>query len=73
MDIANQYIDYHTEVFEHKKPNIMFKKGYIEKLHEQDLQDNSFDIIVSNCVINLSPDKEAVLRETYRVLKPGYW
>lgn len=71
LDIANQYIDYHTEVFGYKKPNIMFKKGYIEKLHELDLQDNSFDIIVSNCVINLSPDKEAVLREAYRVLKPG--
>ena len=36
-----------------------------------DLPDNSFDIIVSNCVINLSPDKEAVLREAYRLLKPG--
>jgi SAM-dependent methyltransferase len=33
--------------------------------------DDSFDIIISNCVINLSPNKEAVLREAYRVLKPG--
>jgi len=48
-----------------------FKKGYIEKLDELELEDNSFDIIVSNCVINLSPDKESVLREAYRVLKPG--
>ncbi|MCK5697338.1 MAG: methyltransferase domain-containing protein [Gammaproteobacteria bacterium] len=71
LAIANQYIDYHTKVFGYKKPNIAFKQGYIEKLDELDLADNSFDIIVSNCVINLSPDKEAVLKEAWRVLKPG--
>lgn len=71
LAVANKYIDYHTEAFGYKKPNIEFKKGYIEKLDELELEDNSFDIIVSNCVINLSPDKESVLREAYRVLKPG--
>ena len=71
LDIANKYIDYHTEAFGYKQPNIAFKKGYIEKLDELELEDNSFDIIVSNCVINLSPDKESVLKEAYRVLKPG--
>jgi len=40
-------------------------------LNELNLADNSFDVIVSNCVINLSPDKEAVFREAYRLLKPG--
>ncbi len=48
-----------------------FVKGYIEKLGEAGLQDDQFDLIVSNCVVNLSPDKKAVLREAYRVLKPG--
>ncbi len=71
LAVANQYIDYHTEVFGYKKPNIAFKKGYIECLDELELEDNSFDIIVSNCVINLSPDKESVLKEAWRVLKPG--
>ncbi len=71
LAVANQYIDYHTEVFGYKKTNIAFKKGYIERLNELELEDNSFDIIVSNCVINLSPDKEAVLKEAWRVLKPG--
>ncbi len=71
LDVANQYIDYHTEAFGYKQPNIAFKKGYIERLDELELEDNSFDIIVSNCVINLSPDKESVLKEAYRVLKPG--
>ncbi len=71
LAVANQYVDYHTEVFGYKKPNMAFKKGYIERLDELELEDNSFDIIVSNCVINLSPDKESVLKEAWRVLKPG--
>lgn len=71
LAVANKYIDYHTEAFGYKKSNVTFKKGYIEKLDELELADNSFDIIVSNCVINLSPDKEAVLKEAFRVLKPG--
>ena len=48
-----------------------FIKGYIEKLHELDLEPGSFDVIVSNCVVNLSPDKEAVLSGIHRLLKPG--
>jgi SAM-dependent methyltransferase len=71
LQIAQQHINYHTEAFGYKQPNVEFKKGYIERLNELDLDDNSFDIIVSNCVINLSPDKESVLKEAYRVLKPG--
>eukprot|EP00127_Corallochytrium_limacisporum_P007415 Clim_evm18s251 gene=Clim_evmTU18s251 len=71
LDVANKYVQYHTDAFGYKKPNVEFRKGYIEKLDELNLPDNSFDVIVSNCVINLSPDKEAVLREAYRLLKPG--
>jgi len=71
INIANKYIDYHMKKFGYSKSNVEFKKGYIERLNEIGLQDNSFDIIVSNCVINLSPDKESVLKEAYRVLKPG--
>ena len=71
LHIANQYVDYHTERFGYDQPNVRFVKGYIEKLDQLDLEANSFDIIVSNCVINLSPDKEAVLKHAYRLLKPG--
>ncbi len=71
LDIANQYLEYHRDAFGYKKSNVTFRKSYIEKLDELDLPDHSFDIIVSNCVINLSPDKEAVLKEAYRLLKPG--
>jgi SAM-dependent methyltransferase len=48
--------------------NVEFLKGEIEKIP---LLDNSVDVIISNCVINLSSDKGQVLREAYRVLKPG--
>merc|ERR1711934_305656 len=71
LDVANKHIDFHTNAFGFSKPNVEFKHGYIEKLDELDLADNSFDVVISNCVINLSPDKDAVLREVYRVLKPG--
>ena len=50
------------------KKNIEFIKGYIEDIP---LDDNTVDVVTSNCVINLSEDKSAVLCETYRVLKPG--
>ena len=48
--------------------NVEFLRGEIENIP---LPDNSVDVIVSNCVINLSGDKDRVLREAYRVLKPG--
>lgn len=48
--------------------NVEFLKGEIEHIP---LPDNSLDVIISNCVINLSADKDQVLREAFRVLKPG--
>jgi arsenite methyltransferase len=48
--------------------NVEFLKGEMEDIP---LPDNSVDVIISNCVVNLSPDKDSVLREAYRVLKPG--
>jgi arsenite methyltransferase len=48
--------------------NVEFRLGEIEKLP---VEDSSIDVIISNCVINLSPDKEAVFKEGYRVLKSG--
>jgi len=49
-------------------PNVKFLKGHIEEIP---LPDHSVDVIISNCVINLSADKGRVLREAFRVLKPG--
>lgn len=48
--------------------NVEFRKGYIEAIP---LADASADVIISNCVVNLSPDKPGVLAEAFRVLKPG--
>ena len=48
--------------------NVEFRRGYIENLP---VADNSVDIIISNCVINLSDDKQKVFQEAFRVLKPG--
>lgn len=48
--------------------NVEFRQGYIEALP---VEDNTIDVIISNCVINLSPDKPAIFREAFRTLKPG--
>src|SRR5665811_131731 len=48
--------------------NVEFLKGEIENIP---LPDNSVDVVISNCVINLSADKSRVLREAFRVLRPG--
>jgi SAM-dependent methyltransferase len=48
--------------------NVEFRLGEIEHLP---LEDSSVDVIISNCVINLSPDKQSVFREAFRVLRPG--
>jgi SAM-dependent methyltransferase len=71
LTVARQHETHHRKVFGYKNSNVRFLHGYIERLDELDLADASVDIIVSNCVINLAPDKAAVMREAWRVLKPG--
>ncbi len=71
LAVANAHLDYHARAFGYSAPNVTFLKGYIEKLDALELADESFDIIISNCVINLSPDKLAVLQQAHRLLKPG--
>ncbi|XP_050397256.2 arsenite methyltransferase [Patella vulgata] len=71
LAVSRKYIDYHREKFGYKKANTEFVKGYIEKIVEAGLKEETFDIIVSNCVVNLSPDKKAVLSDAYKVLKVG--
>ena len=69
LNIAEKYKEYQTKVYGYSKPNVEFIKGYIENLEA--IPDNSIDLIVSNCVVNLSPNKKDVFKEAYRVLKPG--
>ena len=69
LEVANRHVDFHAGAFGYR--NVRFLQGYIERLDELDLEPGSFDVIVSNCVINLSPDKDAVLRGVHRLLKEG--
>ncbi len=68
---ARSHVGWHMERFGYSSPNVRFLQGYIESLEELDLEPGSFDVIVSNCVINLSVDKGAVLRGTHALLKMG--
>jgi arsenite methyltransferase len=52
-------------------PKLEFKTGFIEFLNEAGIENSSIDIIISNCVINLSPKKDLVLKAAYNVLKEG--
>ncbi|WP_317931210.1 methyltransferase domain-containing protein [Halioxenophilus sp. WMMB6] len=69
LAVARQHQTYHAEQFGFD--NVQFLQGYIERLDELDLAPGSFDVVVSNCVINLSPDKDAVIAGAYRLLKEG--
>jgi SAM-dependent methyltransferase len=69
LEVANRHIDFHADAFGTR--NVSFLQGYIERLDELGLEPGSFDVIVSNCVVNLSPDKDAVLRGAHQLLKPG--
>ncbi|MBX0292360.1 methyltransferase domain-containing protein [Hymenobacter sp. HSC-4F20] len=71
LAVARRHVAAHTHRFGYATPNVEFRHGYIEDLRTADLADNSIDVVVSNCVINLSTDKEATYREIFRVLKPG--
>jgi SAM-dependent methyltransferase len=69
LAVAREHQAYHVQKFGFD--NVTFLQGYIEKLEQLDLEPASFDVIVSNCVINLSPDKDAVLAGAHRLLKEG--
>lgn len=71
LEVAQRHTEHHRAKFGYAQSNVTFLQGYIERLDELGLEDNSFDVVVSNCVVNLSPDKDAVLREVHRILKPG--
>lgn len=71
LAVAKKHVDYQTKKFGYEKPNMEFLEGNIEALDQIGLKDQSHDLIISNCVINLVNDKEAVLRQAYRILKEG--
>ncbi|MEL6123051.1 MAG: methyltransferase domain-containing protein [Bacteroidota bacterium] len=71
VSIAHRYVDHHADKFGYKISNVKFLSGNIDQLEELDLPPESFDLIVSNCVINLVENKDKVLKDVYQLLKPG--
>lgn len=71
LALAERYREHHRQAFGYSRDNVEFRLGYIEHLDRLGLEAASFDVVVSNCVVNLSPDKDAVLSAVHRLLKPG--
>lgn len=69
LDVARRHLDHHARAFGHPHSNVELIQGFIEDL--AGIADGSVDVVVSNCVINLSPDKDRVFEEIFRVLAPG--
>lgn len=71
IEVANRHIEWHRSKFAYGNSNVNFVKGNIQNLKEVEIQSEDFDVIVSNCVVNLAANKQAVLEEAFRVLKEG--
>ena len=71
LAVATRHLDWHRERFGYAKSNVSFIEGDIEQLGALGLPEAAFDVIVSNCVINLVADKAAVFAAAHRLLKPG--
>lgn len=71
LAVANEHLEWHRDRFGYARSNVHFIEGDIEKLGELGLPEGHFDVIVSNCVINLVADKQAVFAAAHRLLKEG--
>lgn len=71
LDVAERWRDWHRAKFGYAKSNVSFHRGFLEDLGAVGLEPNSFDVVVSNCVINLATDKLATLKGVCELLKPG--
>ncbi len=71
VEVAKKHEEWHRERFGYEASNVEFLLGNIEELDKLDLKKNSFDLIISNCVINLASNKEKVLKDAFELLKPG--
>ena len=71
LAVAERHREWHRVRFGHAASNVRFVDGDIERLDALDLPPGSFDVIVSNCVINLVADKGAVFRAAHRLLREG--
>jgi SAM-dependent methyltransferase len=71
LAVGQQHLAAQMQRFGYQRANVELRHGYIEDLAAAGIADNSIDLVMSNCVLNLSADKETVFREIFRVLKPG--
>ena len=71
LSVARRNADAQMQRFGLPRANVEFQLGYIEDLAALGIEPDSIDVVVSNCVINLSPEKRRVFSEIFRVLKPG--
>lgn len=71
LAVARRHQDYHRKAFGFGASNVRFLKSDIEEIGDSELEAAQFDIVVSNCVINLSTDKAKVIGDVKRLLKPG--
>jgi ubiquinone/menaquinone biosynthesis C-methylase UbiE len=71
LAVANRHLDFHREQFGYATSNVRFIQGDLEAISSLGLSADQFDVIVSNCVVNLIDDKASLLREAMRLLKPG--
>lgn len=69
LDIAKKYLDREMKQFGFDKPNVVFMQEYWEDLSS--IESSSIDVVISNCMLNMSPHKQKVMSEVYRVLKEG--
>jgi SAM-dependent methyltransferase len=71
LGVARQTMVWHQNRFAYPAANTSFHQAYIEDLRGIGVEPGSVDVVVSNCVVNLSPRKDLVLSEAFRMLKPG--
>lgn len=71
LAVAERHRDWHAQRYGYASSNVTLKEGFIEDLSACGIADASVDAVVSNCVLNLSPEKQRVFAEIFRVLKPG--
>ena len=71
LQVARRHEDWHRERFGFERSTVSFMEGDIARLGDLELEAGTFDLIVSNCVINLVEDKAAVFAAAHRLLKPG--
>ncbi len=71
LAIAERHRDYHAAAFRHARSNVTLLSGDLAALDRLGIEDGSVDVVVSNCVLNLVPDKARAFEQIVRVLKPG--